>query len=153
MPVTEQAAKRYAGAAFQLAARNSDFAAWSAALSRIAGFMSETDHARLLENSRVPLETKHRLVDAGLTDLPRLPLNLAHLLVNKGRTGLAPKIVEQFGALVEDKQGVSRAVVTTAVPISDAERSTLAARLQQSIGSRVEIQTHVQPSIIGGVVV
>jgi len=153
MPVTELAAKRYAGAAFQLASRSGDFDAWATALSRIAGFTSETDHARLLQNTRVPLETKHRLIDAGLNDLPRLPLNLAQLLVNKGRTALASQIAEQFGALVEGRRGVARALVTTAVPISDAERSTVAARLQQETGSRVEIQTGVEPAIIGGVVV
>jgi F-type H+-transporting ATPase subunit delta len=149
----EVAAKRYAQAAFEIAAQSGDFAAWRSALGRIAAFMSETDPARLLENSRVAFETKHQLVNAALNDLPPLPLNLAHLLVNKGRTSLAPQIGEQFNSLVEERQGIARALVTTAVPLSDVERGSLATRLQQSTGGQVQIQTRVEPAIIGGLIV
>ena len=149
----EVAAKRYAQAAFEIAAQAGDFAAWTGALSRIAAFMSETDPARVLENSRVALETKHQLVNAGLNGLPPLALNLAHLLVNKGRTPLAAQIADHFNNLAEERQGIARALVTTAVPLSDAERGSLASRLQQSTGAQVQIQTRVEPAIIGGLIV
>ena len=152
MPI-EVAAKRYAQAVFAIASDSNDFRSWQGSLARIGAFTAELDHARLLENTRVPIETKHRLVDAGLADLPRLALNFAHILVDKGRTGLASQIAEHFTALVEEREGVTRALVTTAVPLADPERASLAARLQQSTGARVEIQTAVEPQIIGGVIV
>jgi len=150
---SEGAARRYAQAAFEIAAPAGDLTTWQSALSRIAGFVSEPDHARLLENSRVAAETKHQLIDAGLRDIPRLPLNLAHILVNKSRTGIAAQIAEAFDALVEERQGISRARVTTAVPLSDAERASLVQRLQQSTGGRVEVETAVEPAILGGLIV
>jgi F-type H+-transporting ATPase subunit delta len=152
LPV-EVAAKRYAQAAFAIASDRGDFQSWQASLNRIAAFTAEPDYARLLESSRVPLETKHRLVDAGLRDLRRLALNFAHVLVDKGRTSLGSQIAEHFTALVEAHEGVARALVTTAVPLTDTERASLAARLQQSTGGRVEVQTEVEPQIIGGVIV
>src|SRR5712691_245077 len=108
MPV-EVAAKRYAQAVFAIAGDSADYGSWQRALSRIAAFILEPDHARLLENTRVPRETKHRLVEAGLGDLPSLPSNFAHVLVDKGRTGLASQIAEHVTSLVEERQGIARA--------------------------------------------
>ena len=66
----ELAAKRYAQAAFEVAREEGDLPAWSEALARIAHFMSEGDAARALENTRMPQDLKHQLIEAGLGDLP-----------------------------------------------------------------------------------
>src|SRR5258708_7360638 len=133
----ELAAKRYGLAVFELASQSGDLQGWADALSRIAAFLSQRDQAAVFENTRVPRETKHQLVDAGLNDLPPLALNLAHLLVNKGRTALAPQIAEHYGTLVEGRRGIEHAQVTTAVTLSDPERESIAARLRQTSGAQV----------------
>ncbi len=149
----ESVARRYSQAAFELAVEAGEAEAWSRALARIAQFLSDGEAARALQNTRVSHEVKHRLIDAGLADLPRMPLNLAHILVNKGRTGLAVLIAEQFARRVEEHQGIARARAVTAVALSDAERQTLAQRLRESTGRQVLLETDVDPSILGGVVV
>jgi F-type H+-transporting ATPase subunit delta len=149
----EIAAKRYAQAAFELAIETNSIAAWSQGLARIAHFLSDGEAARALQNGRVPAETKHRLIDAGLGDLPKGPLNLAHLLVNKGRVGLAVAIAEQFTAMVEAHQGLARARAVTAVELSEADKQALVQRLRDSTGRQVVLETEVDPSILGGVVV
>ncbi len=149
----DSAATRYARAAFEIAVASGDIAGWSTAIARIGSFLTQPEHARLLENSRVAVETKHRLVDAGLNDLPPLAGNLAHLLVNKGRTALAGGVAEHFTSLVEGHEGIARARVTTAVPLSDSDRNALGARLRQATGRRVQLEAAVDPSIVGGVVV
>lgn len=149
----EVAAKRYARAAFDLAVEQNEIPAWTDALARIAHFMSDGDAGRALQSGRVGQETKHRLVDAGLGDLPRLPLNLAHLLVNKGRTGLAVDIAEQFARMIEEHQGIARARAITAVELSDTDRQAIAQRLREATGRQVVLETQVEPDILGGVVV
>ncbi len=153
MPGGELATKRYAEAVFDLAERDSSFDSWQSGLERVAAFVSEADIRRALENTRVPQETKQRLVAAGLFDLPRLPLNLARLLVRKGRTALAGDIASLFAAMVEERQGVARARARTAVPLSEAEQAALVRRLEGETGRRIILQTEVDPRIIGGVVV
>ncbi|HXH21468.1 MAG TPA: ATP synthase F1 subunit delta [Dehalococcoidia bacterium] len=149
----ELAAKRYAQAAFEVAREEGNLAAWSEALARIAHFLSDGDAARVLANTRVPQDVKHQLIEAGLGDLPRTALNLAHLLVNKGRTALARDIAAEFGRLVEEHQGVSRARAVTAVELTDADREALSQRLSESTGRRILLETEVDPSILGGVIV
>jgi F-type H+-transporting ATPase subunit delta len=149
----ELAAKRYAQAAFEVALEENALTAWAEALARIAHFLSDGDAARALQNTRVPLDTKHRLIDAGLGDLPKTALNLAHLLVNKGRTVLAPGIAQEFSHLVEAHEGIARARAVTAVELTDADRQALTRRLSESTGRRVMLETSVDPSILGGVIV
>jgi F-type H+-transporting ATPase subunit delta len=149
----EVAAKRYAQAAFELALESNSLTEWSGALARIAHFLSDGEAAAALQNTRVARDVKHRLIDAGLGDLPRGPLNLAHILVNKGRVGLAAEIVDQFTRMVEAQQGLARARATTAVALTEADREALLQRLRQSTGRQVLLETAVDPAILGGVVV
>jgi F-type H+-transporting ATPase subunit delta len=113
--------------------------------------MTEADVSRVLENTRVPQESKQRLVAAGLAGLPALPLNLARLLVRKGRSPIAREVADAFRQLVEAKEGVARARAITAVPLSDAERDALAQRLQRETGRRIILETEVDPNLLGGV--
>jgi len=145
------AAKRYAQAAFELA--GNDLAGWQRAIEEMAEFMGDEEVRKVLENSRIPQEPKMRLVAAALANLPALQLNLARLLVRKSRTGLAPEIAEQFRGLVAGQQGIQKAVATTAVPLTSAEQEALSQRLEASTGHPVELQTEVDPDLLGGVVV
>jgi len=145
------AAKRYAQAAFELA--GSDLAGWQRAIEEIAEFMGDDEVRKVLENSRIPQEPKLRLVAAALADLPAMPLNLARLLVRKKRTGLAPEIAVQFRGLVSAQEGILKAHATTAVPLTSAERESLSQRLESSTGHPVELETDVDPELLGGVVV
>jgi F-type H+-transporting ATPase subunit delta len=147
------AARRYALAAFQIAGQNGDAAEWRKSLREISKFMGDAEVRRVLENSRIGQEPKQRLIAAALSDLPELPQNLARLLVRKGRTNLAVDIAEQFEHLLEEQRGISRARATTAVPLSDAERDAIAKQLQVQTGNQVVLETAVDPTLLGGVVI
>jgi F-type H+-transporting ATPase subunit delta len=147
------AAKRYARAAFAIALEHNDADAWRGALDQIGEFMGDPEVRNVLENTRVARDSKQQLIEAALGTLPPLPLNLARLLVRKGRTALAPEIATEFRAMLEEQQGVARARAVTAVPLSDAERDSLRQRLQQQTGHEIMLETEVDPSLIGGVVV
>jgi F-type H+-transporting ATPase subunit delta len=153
MPSLESAAKRYTLAAFELSKEQGNLREWQQALDRIAAFVSEPEVSGMMTNSRAPQESKQQLLMAGLSDLPGLTLNLARLLVRKNRTTLAPQIAEQFRQLVEQQEGIARAKAITAVPLSDADRQALSARLRQQTGREVVLETEVDPELLGGVVI
>lgn len=153
MAEVDLAAKRYALAAFEISKERGTASEWVSALDTIAAFMSRPDIKRVLENSRVRLEEKQRLLDAGVDNLPALPLNLARLLVRKSRTALVNDIVTEFKQLVEDQQGIVHARAVTAVPLGALEREGLVRSLEQQTGRRVILATEVDPSLLGGVVV
>ena len=144
------AAKRYAQAAFELAEQDGNLKDWQAALEHMAAFMSDRPVAVMLENTRVPEESKLRLIAAGLADLPALPYNLARLLVHKRRTGLAKQVASAFSQLVEQRLGIVRVRAVTAVPLTDPERQALIERLQRQSGHEIILETAVDPNLLGG---
>ncbi len=153
MAITDLAAKRYARAAFELALEAGALDQWSSAINQIAAFMSDVEAARVLENTRVAVDAKQRVIEAGLGDLPPLPLNLARLLVRKGRTALAADIAAEFAALSEESQGIRRARAVTAVPLGNAAQEALTKRLQEETGKSIILEAEVDPDLIGGLVI
>ena len=152
MPAVELAAKRYAQAAFELATEAGNLEQWSQALDQIAEFMTDPEVARVLENTRVPTDSKQSLIAAALADLPQLPLNLARLLVRKDRTNLAADIATEFKRLSDESMGIGHARVVTAVELSDWEREALLRRLEGETGRKIVLETEVDPSLIGGMI-
>ena len=65
--------------------------------------------------------------------------------------GLRDSLEGMVGGGEED--GSDSAVVTSAVPLTDAERQTIETRLRETHGEELPIRFKVDPSILGGVVV
>lgn len=61
-------------------------------------------------------------------------------------------IASSFRDRLNEKQGVVRAKVTTAVALPEGKAEALAAKLEELVGRQVTFSTRVDPSIIGGVV-
>ena len=150
---SDLAAKRYAQAAFELALEANDLATWESALDQIGQFMGEPEVSSVLENTRAAKDAKLQLIEAALNDLPAMPLNLARLLVRKQRTGLAPEIAVQFRAMVQERSGIRHVKASTAVALTDTERLQLTARLRETTGHEVVLETAVDPALLGGLVV
>ena len=147
------AAKRYALAAFEIASERRNYEAWRDGLNQIAEFMSDPEVKRVLENTRVTLDPKQRLIEADLGDLDPMVLNLARLLLRKHRTSIAPDISIAFNELIDEERGIDHAHVRTAVPLTEAETADLARRLQQQTGHEVILTVEVDPSVLGGLVI
>lgn len=80
-------------------------------------------------------------------------LNLLLLLVRKRRQKSLAKIVDAFEAMVEEEKGERRVAVTTARPLDEGARSRLAEVLSRKTGTRIVLDTRVEPALLGGVLV
>lgn len=146
-------ARRYAEAAFDIAAEGEAFAAWSGDLRTIAEFVERPDVASVLRGTRVPRPDKRRLLEAGLVGaVGQLALNLAFLLLERGRLELARGIQLAFQEMLDERLNIAHATVTTAVPLADEERSAVAAKLSSLTGKQVDVTPIVDEAIIGGVI-
>jgi F-type H+-transporting ATPase subunit delta len=85
-----------------------------------------------------------------LEGLNPLVMNLMLLLVSRGRLRLLAGIVEEYGRLVDEHEGLAHAAVTAAVPLEPEERQKLTARLGELVGRKISVSEAVEPSIIGG---
>ncbi len=151
--IRNPAAKRYAEAVLQLAKEQGKLEEWGQHLQIIAQALGQPEVARALEDARLPLEVKLRVVDEAMAGLDGLACNLAKLLVLKGRASLAPDIARAYQEMADRERGIVHALVKTAVPLDHQEREELRRRLEAAVGRPVVMETQVDEDIIGGLVV
>ena len=82
-----------------------------------------------------------------------LLVDALEVINGKGRLGLLPAIVEAYRGEYRELRGLVDARVTTAVPLSKAQRESLAAAVAKLTGKQPELIESVDPSILGGLVV
>ncbi len=145
-------AKRHAQAVFQLALKNNEVEKWRADLKAISATLSAPELMLILENPKVHLSRKQKLIAECLPGLSQLALNFIYLLVAKQRLGILSQIVEEYEHLADAYQGLEHAKVTTAVPLSAEDQSKLSGRLEALTGKRIALTSEVDPAIIGGFV-
>jgi F-type H+-transporting ATPase subunit delta len=75
------------------------------------------------------------------------------LLLRRKRTALLPEILSEYVQIDEERKGIQKVMVVSAVPLDTSEKVLLTSRLHELTGKTILIDTQVDPSILGGVVV
>lgn len=110
--------------------------------------------AQALQAPRVPEAEKERIVRKALAGKVSPDfLNFLLVLIRRGRFSALSAIRHAAIKQFDEVTGQVRATVTTASPISQAAQGKLADRLGKLLGKQVRIETKLDESIIGGVVV
>jgi F-type H+-transporting ATPase subunit delta len=73
------------------------------------------------------------------------------LLLRKKRLGELLAILEEFRSLVERAQGIQRAHVVSAVPLTRDEMNRLVPELERVTGATMRMTSEVDPTVLGGV--
>jgi F-type H+-transporting ATPase subunit delta len=153
---TRTAANRYARALLDVALQEK--ADLSKIDSELAAFndlvLQHPTLQRVLLNPAVPMPRK-RAVVAELTGRARVQTVLAKLLAllaERDRLIVLPDLVAAYRERLQDHLQVVRAEVTTAAPLSAEQAKQIERSLASATGRTVTLSTHVDPSIIGGVV-
>jgi F-type H+-transporting ATPase subunit delta len=122
-------------------------------LSDIVG--REPGARKLLLNPVVPRAGRERFIAklAVCLDLAPAVSNIFSLLVERRRLGLLGEVGDAFEALLDERTGTLRVVVTAAAPLEANRRADIAARLEQATGKRIVMRVREDPSILGGIVV
>ncbi len=148
------ATRRYAEAAFELAERDDAFEAWTDGLALVAGVAADQSVARMADNPAVPYDDRSAAV-SGLFKGRVSPgvLNLARLLAKRGRFENLPAVAAEFTRLLNRRNGIVEAVVTSAAPLSATESGAIRTRLEAMTGSGVALTSEVDASLMGGLTV
>ena len=124
-------------------------------LLKFSTVLSQQADARLLlENPTISGEKRKGLVSKISDTLGfDTPIgNFLALLTERNRLDLLDEIVGTYEKLLDDKLGVVRARVTSALELDSRQRDEVAARLQAMTGKKVRMEVFVDPSLIGGLV-
>ncbi len=144
-------ARPYAEAAFRASVEARDVAGFGEKLKLFGHAAANRDAASLLGNPKVSAKEKADLLfSVAGGNVPEVLKNLANTLVDNQRATLLPFIAEHFDRLQREHDGVIKALITSAFPLSDADKSSLIDALAKKYGKRVEAEVKVDASLIGG---
>lgn len=78
--------------------------------------------------------------------------NFLQILLKNNRLGELGEINERFEQVLDERNGIVSASVTSARPLGEAEKSELRASLAKMTGKQIKLNYNTDETIIGGVV-
>ena len=148
-------ARNYAEALLALARKANDLAGWGASISGVvAAIDSDARLRNFLAAPQVSASQKNAVLGKAFTGkLPRNMVRFLQKLVDNRRQMLLPAIAVEYGNLVDEVSGRLHAQVTVSRETSPADRDAIAAQLSRAFAKTVLPHVHVNPDILGGVIV
>jgi F-type H+-transporting ATPase subunit delta len=154
--VVAHIAQPYATALYDLASEQGHVDAVEADLVAINRLVAESpDFARFLRSPVIAGDDKAVAMDTILAraNAGTVVANFVRVVARNGRLFALPTVISNFRALAAEARGEVSAVVTSATALSPAQVANLADTLKQKIGKTVTLEQHVDPSLIGGLIV
>ena len=145
--------RRYAESVFAIACDQDSFDRWSADLTTVGDVLTNPEMARFVADPRPSASDKEAVIEkllAGKVD--RLAINTALLLVRHKHADAAGNVAREFQQMVNEHRGVAVAEVTTAVELEPGQRQMVKERLEALSAKRIELDTRVDKTILGGFV-
>lgn len=148
-------AKPYAQAFFEVAVENSTVAIGANHLDLLAQIIKTPEMQTLLNAPQVKSD---QVVDLLIEIFTRSYQNthIVNLIKSLGeyrRFDAIPEIAFQFHKLKAEHENVQTVTVSTVYELSNDYYKQLQQKLKQTFGAQIKIETRIDPSLIGGIVV
>ena len=153
---SQAAARSYAKALYELARERSQAERIGAELAEVVQLVREDPAlAHFFARPGVSAAAKRGAADdiAQRLGLGKLVRDFVGLVAAHGRGDVLPEIGDAYRALVDADLNRARARVRTSVPLTEAEKASLAERLGAALGGkRVTVDEVVDQNLLGGFV-
>lgn len=154
--VLTQIARPYASALFDIADSAKSIPEVEAGLIALAALANDSpDFSRFLRSPVINADQKATAILAILSraKAEKTVTNFVNVVARNGRLFALPEIIKAFRERAAEARGEVAADVTSAVALTADQVSTLADTLKAKLGKSVTLNQHVDPSLIGGLVV
>ena len=150
-----QLARKYGTAIFEIANEDNKLEEYGRELADVSqALFAQAELKDFLTNPQIQPEDKKQVLLRLLKDqVSPMMMKFLLLLVDKRRIVLLEAINDCYQELSNKAQGIIVADVTTAYELKAELRSRLSSKLESVTGKKVQLRTHQDQSIIGGVVV
>jgi len=150
-----RATRRYARALFQAAINGQQLDAVAENLDAITqATRTSPQLMNVLRHPRITRERKrdllHHIFEGRVQPVVE---NFLFLLIEKDRSGVIPNVAEQFRELLDEYRREMDAEAISAVPLTDSQTQALRAQLETTTGYKIRLETRVDDSMLGGLVV
>ena len=155
-PIISGMAGRYATALFELAQEADQLDQVETDLNSFQTMLDKSDDLmRLVRSPVFSANEQLKAVDAVFekAGIGGLTANFFKLVTQNRRLFAARDMLRAFRALLAKHRGEVTADVTSAVALSDEQMNSLKKTLKASIGQDVHLNTHIDPTLLGGLIV
>jgi F-type H+-transporting ATPase subunit delta len=148
-------ARNYAETLLELAQRAGDLRGWGEMIDSVSNAFETDRRLRVfLESPRVSSQQKNDIIQKAYGGaLPRTFVRFLQALVDHRRQMLIPMIAHEYHDLVDDVEGRVHASVTVAREADERDRELVTTQLSRALGKTVVPHFHVDPAVLGGIVV
>jgi F-type H+-transporting ATPase subunit delta len=147
-------ARPYAEAVFRLAKGENDLAGWSSRVATLAAIVADAQVVALIADPAISADRVAGLiVEVAGAGLGERGSNFVKVLAENGRLTVLPEIATQFETLKAHAEGTLEATITSAQELTQAQIDDLVAGLKTKFNRAVNVQTAVDPELIGGAVI
>ena len=143
--------KEYGGGLYELAAEEA-LEEVLLAQTRALRNVLEPSYLHLLTTPGIPKTERVGLAAEALDGRVHPYLaNFVKIMVERGSAYDIPACFEEYERRYLQQHGILRATAESAVPLTDAQREKLTARLEARTGKKIELTCSVVPGLIGGI--
>ena len=154
--ISASIAGRYAQALFDIVKESGGIDQLATQINDLKAALQGSDALRDMISS--PIYTRSQQQSAIRAVATRMELaaplaNTLALMAQNRRLFALPQLIARLQALIADDRGEVTADVVSAVPLSDDQKQRLTATLAEKSGKTVKLNTSVDESLIGGMIV
>lgn len=149
-------ARRYARALFRVSSADvSKQEGYLEILTSIAELFRNDSIRKILVSPVMPKDLKINVLEyaAGNSDTDPLFKNFVKTVVEAGRVGVFADLAQLFRDLLNEKQGIAEAVVSSVVPLTDSDKTALSERLKKITEKEVKLKYQIDKDLLGGIFV
>lgn len=144
-------ANRYAKSLLDLAIESGQLDAVQKDMEFLQSLCANRQMSNLLKSPIINPDKKQAILDQITKGkITELTASFNRLLIKKGRESVLSQIAEAFITQYKDYKNIKVLMLTTAVPVSEEIKKSIVSKVQSRIDGTVELQTVVNPDIIGG---
>ncbi len=121
-------------------------------LSRL--YLEEHDFRSILANPAIDVQRRVGVLRevTSIQTIPQTVVRLAEVMLRRGRIALLPDVTTVFAMIMNQRLGRVTAEVKTTMPLKDDQEKHLRDVLEELSGKTVQLDSHIDPEIIGGIV-
>ncbi len=151
--LNKSVARRYAEAFFSIARETNKIDEYQVELEKIVKAIEEIDSLKVyLSHFLIPAKEKKEVVKkifAG--QVSDITLNFLQMVIDKRREAYLGLICKEYGEMADESRNIKKAELISAREVPDNEVKALADKLSASTGKKVQLQTTIDPTLIGGI--
>ena len=147
--------KEYAEALFALAVEAKQEQVYLDGLRLIGDALADQpEYIDLLAAPSVPQSERANLLEQAFGDtLPEQVLSFVQILCAHGRIRSLPACTEEYRRLYQASVALSTAIVTSAVALTEDQKTRLAEKLAAKFGRRIHLVCEIDEHLLGGITV